>query len=353
MIEDYRSLLYREYLLYVLTARKKMSYARFRDTIDSLYRSRVQNYQGVSGGNIAYRVHQALETVGHCNSDFKGGNSDIYVQRPALYRLPVGGSPRAVLVGGRSRGTVPEINARSEEIGEEKIKVHINFLSGSIPFIPTRILIEAADEESLREIARGLEIEYRSTPPAYKLAESVGSLDEHLETLGESRTGELKGWPERREYRPAELRFRKEKSGGEGLSLVRYKHPKTSQTHFFLFRDGKRQEVDREWGRYAVLKNTTLRPIIFDQEKMCVVIPNGARLPTAHARALGLCSGYPPRFVNADEISIRSALRIPYPEKFGYHLYQWVPSSVVDSISSSLGQNVLNASIGRSGRENT
>ena len=98
-------------------------------------------------------------------------------------------------------------------------------------------------------------------------------------------------------------------------------------------------------GRYAVLRETSLRPLIHDKRRMLVAVPNGARLPGLQARALSLCSGYAPEFFETSQISISSRLQVPKPEQFGYHMYRWVDPRVFQAVAESLGQTPLEAEI--------
>jgi hypothetical protein len=217
--------------------------------------------------------------------------------------------------------------------------------SDELPFIPLRIEVRSDKESHLIELTNEIGLSYYSIPTPLQLIDRLGTIEEYLQSLAEPKTGELENWPGRRDYFPDTFRFRKKKQNTEEDRLVRYSHPHKGGSRYFLFRGNQRQEIDREWGRYAVLRKTSLRPLVHDREKMLVAIPNGARLPTLQARALCMCSGYSPEFFETDQISIESKLQVPRPEQFGYHLYRWVDPRVIRAVANSLDQTPLEAKI--------
>jgi hypothetical protein len=341
MLDEYKELRHHDHLLYVLTARQKTTYTRLKDIIEDLYVSRPEEREEPERPT-RFIVSQSLEALGHCILDFEEGSSDVRVSAPALNRLPTAREPRAVLSGARSAETVPLIAKKCQEV--DGIAMDISPASEAAPFVPLRVELRASKEEHLARVADALGIQYWSQPPALQIASSVGMIDEYLDSLPSPKTGELQGWPGRRDYYPGQFRFQ-QKPRDSDLRLIRYEHPHERTDYYFLFRGEKRQKVDREWGRYAVLRETSHRALAFDDRRMVVVVPNGARLPGLHARALSLCSGYPPRFLAADEISINSRLRVPKPERHGYHVYRWIPPAIINTIAQKLGQHILEATI--------
>lgn len=336
----------RDYLLHVLTAREEVTYSQFKEVISRLYRF-------LPGGNdvsdterpVAFIASQSLEALGHCNLDFEGGDSTIYTRRPSLDRLPTGGSPRAVLTGARSMETTSLLAAARKKIGPELVHLDSDPASSDLPFIPLRIEVQASDESILQEVASEIGLPYQSVPSALQVSGSLGTIEEYLDSLSEPRTGELENWPGRRTYHPEVFRFRQRERGQDKLRLVLYRHPHTGEKRYFLFRGDKRKEINREWGRYAVLRETPLRPLVYDSQKMLVAIPNGARLPGLQARALALCSGYAPEFFEASKVSISSRLQVPRPEQFGYHVYRWVDPRITRAVAESLDQTPLEAKL--------
>jgi len=335
----------RDHLLHVLSARGKVTYAQFKELLQGLYQFLPVKNGSETERPVAFIASQSLEALGHCNLDFEGGSSKMYTCQPSLNRLPTGGSPTGVLSGARPAETMALLTAASEEIAPGSIDIDATPASNELPFIPLRIEVRASESSLLERFAGEVGLSYRSAPRALQIASRLGTIEEYLESLGEPRTGELENWPGRRIYHPEIFRFRQIRPDGGSLHLVRYNHPHKGGRHYFLFRGNKRQEIDREWGRYAVLRETSLRPLIHDKRRMLVAVPNGARLPGLQARALSLCSGYAPEFFETSQISISSRLQVPKPEQFGYHMYRWVDPRVFQAVAESLGQTPLEAEI--------
>jgi len=346
MLESYEESAERDHLLYVLTARQKTSYSQLKGIVEDLYKT-LPNTAVEDGRErpITFIISQALDALGHCNFDFEGGSSTVYVCAPSLDRLPIGGPPTAVFSGARSPQTASLLVEKCEELNTRGLRIDAESASTDLPLIPNRIKIQASDESHLAYFAKEVGISYKPVPTALQLAAGLGTLEEYLQSLPEPKTGELKNWPGRRDYFPETFRFRKKTRESKGLRLVRYSHPHRGGSRYFIFYGNRRQEVDREWGRYAALRDTPLRPLVHDRRKMLVAIPNGARLPSLHARALSMCSGYAPEFFEINQISIQSKFRVPRPEQFGYHLYRWVNPRVIQGVADSLGQYTLDATI--------
>ncbi|MCS3627184.1 hypothetical protein GGP53_001025 [Salinibacter ruber] len=332
----------------MLTARRETRYSQLESVLGDLYRTLPKEEVGEEEEqvqHVEYRVSQALEALGHCNFDFEEDRSDVFIRPPSLGRLPVAGEATAILTGARSSKTIPLLASKCQEIAPEELRPSVEKSSEELSFIPIRVEIQSRTEDHLGQLADETGITYHSEPPALQIADSLGTTDEYLQSLPEPKTGEPKNWEGRREYFPEIFRFRKKKSEEDGLRLVRYRDPHTGQPRFFLFRGRKRQEVDREWGRYAVLRETYLRPLVFDRQKMLVAIPEGARLPSLHSRALSMCSGYAPEFIETSQLAIKSRFQTSRPEQFGYHVYRWVDPRVIRTVAQSLDQNILEARI--------
>lgn len=345
MLEHYQDAKSRDYLLHVITARHELTYSQLKTVIKKLYETLPGNLSGERDElKVEFILSQALEALGHCNFDFQSDGPEVAVRPPSFDRLPVAGKPTAVLTGGRSPETFHTIASQIENTPGE-IELELDPASGELHFIPLRIVVRAESENRIRNLAHNTGIDYCGHPPTLKIADRMGALEEYLGSLPEPKSGGLESWPGRRDYFPEAFRFRDQTNEKDEIRLSGYNHPYTGQSHYFLFHEDGRQEVDREWGRYAVLRETALRPLVYDRQKMLVAIPNGARLPSLQSRALSMCSGYAPRLFKVDEIDMCSRLRVPRPEQFGYHVYRWVDPRVLDRVAQSLAQNILEAKI--------
>ena len=206
-------------------------------------------------------------------------------------------------------------------------------------FIPTRVLLQGGTPATLEKIAVSLGIKYETIPPAWKLLQYASSLDEYLLSQPDPVSGELEGWPSRSDFNPRALQFRKKHQDGTNVRLSRYTNPTTSILHFFIWRDGKRIEVDRDWGRYIALHAWGLNVLVYDHKRFLLAVPASASLPRLLARSLGLCSGYAPLFAP------REKLTLPTPETWGYHLFKWIPPQIAETVATRLNQELISHEI--------
>ena len=320
-------------LLYVLSAKQEMSWTAFKSAFGSLYTS-IANVSDLEKQNIKNKrleVVRSLESLGHCDFDFIGNR--VYVAPPALVRLPCAGFPQAVLAGARSPQTLEQIKDICNSLGNH-IKVESQ-PDDILSLIPRRITVQVEDIEELRKIADSLKIHFKENPAAWEILNFSSSLQDYLATCKWSRDTEL-NW-QRQTFNTNSLQFDSPQDTETNIRLSQYKNPKRNTQNYYFWRDGQSTEIDRDWGRYAVLSAKHINILVYDKRKFMMVVPIGAKLPFLLERALTLCSGwYVPEY--RERIDFLAKL---LPKVKGFSLFQAIPPQIAEMAAAKLSQTLI------------
>jgi hypothetical protein len=232
-----------------------------------------------------------LSALGHCEWISQDGVQTIFPTPAVLARLPSMGLPIAVLVGGRQPDTVTELRSACSKIrGFSEVSEEV--IEDGNQIAPNRLTLQAETIEVIEAVVRELNIPFASTPPAWDLAAASPSLDSILQSLIWEDRPEL-NWS-RRYFDPTQLRMRDMSSSSDGRFLVSYRHPFTNQEMYELRYEDRGAQIDRDWGRYAILAHLGQSVLLYDSSRYSLAVPGGAPLPRLLARSLCLCSGRPP-----------------------------------------------------------
>lgn len=329
-------------LLYVVSAKKEMSWKSFKETFDYLYTLQVTFTDEERDEIKSKRLPtvRALGSLGHCDFEFSENGNKVYAAPPVLVRLPCAGFPQAILAGARSPQTIQKLSQACQSIGHH-INLEVTEQPGELVLVPRRVTVQAEDVGELEAIAKFLGIDFMETPSAWSLLHFAASLDDYLATLQWSNSPELT-W-KRQTFDPISLQFHPSPSMGEGLGvrvsdirLSQYSHPSRNTQKHYLWKEGRCTEIDRDWGRYVVLKALQRNVLVYDQRRFTMAVPVGAKLPRLLERALTLCSGYVARFVD----------RLPFsPEIRGFNLFRAIPPQIAEMTAAKLGQTLCLQSV--------
>ncbi|NJL89203.1 MAG: hypothetical protein HC916_04910 [Coleofasciculaceae cyanobacterium SM2_1_6] len=325
-------------LLYVLSAKQEMSWTAFKSAFSSLYTSiaSVSDLEKQDINNKRQKVVRSLQSLGHCEFDFT--DNRVYVAPPVLVRLPCAGFPQAILAGARSPQTLEQITGICNSLGNH-IKVEIE-PDKALSLIPRRITVQVEDVEELRKIADSLKIHFKENPAAWEILNFSGSLQDYLATRKWSNDPEL-NWEKHQTFNTNSLLFQTSQYPDSIIRLRQYIHPtRNTQTHYFR-RMGQNvkiehTEIDRDWGRYAVLSALHLNILVYDKRKFVMVVPSGAKLPCLLERALTLCSGYVPEY--RDKID---SLAKSLPKAKGFKLFHAIPPQIAEMTAAKLSQTLI------------
>jgi hypothetical protein len=289
-----------EKLLYIISAKKEVTWLSFKETFDYLYNLetgvREENTDKDGIKNKRFQVIRALDSLGHCDFNFSddSSKSKAYAAPPLLVRLPSAGFPQAILAGARSPATIKQLSDACQSVGNH-INIEIKEQASELVLIPKRVAVQAEDVRELEAIASSLSIPFIETPSAWSLLHFAASIDDYLATLKWSNDPEL-NW-KRQTFNPISLQFKPPKETDTNIRLSRYSHPSRNTKICYLWQDGRGTQIDLDWGRYAILKALRLNVLIYDKRRFTMAVPASAKLPRLLERVLTLCSGYAATYV--------------------------------------------------------
>lgn len=329
-----------EKLLYVISAKKELAWRSFKETFDYLYNIKMglseENTDKDEIKNKRLQAMRALDSLGHCDLDFSGDSSKwkVYAAPPVLVRLPCAGFPQAILAGARSPATIGQLSEACQSVGHH-INLEVTEQFSELGLIPKRVAVQAEDVGELRAIGNLLKIPFIETPSAWSLLHFAASIDDYLATLEWSKEPEL-NW-QSKTFDPISLQFQSIKETDCPLRLSQYSHPSRNTKFYYLWQDEKCAEIDRDWGRYAVLKALRRNVLIYDKCRFTMAVPASANLPRLLERALTLCSGYAAKY---EKKSPRDR-----PQIQGFNLFSAVDPQIAEMTADKLGQRLLQQSL--------
>ena len=328
-------------LLFVISAKGNVTWPSFKEIFDCLYSRRIhcENIDLDNLPRLRRETIRALDALGHCDISFDKGDSRIFVAPAILARLPQVGLPKAVLAGARSPTTVKELSELCKIFGGH-VRLEVREQNCNYALIPFRIVVEAESPSQLSEISAALGFKFAEEPPAWSLSHFVGSLDDYLSTRQWSAMPDL-NW-KRKDFDLSCLQFRSSVREREAVHLSSYIDRVTSvQTHI-LWKNESCAPVDRDWGRYAALREGGTQVLLYDEMQFLIAVPASTPLPRLFARALALCSGFAPTFV------AREGMPYTSPETWGFNIFQDVPPQIAELVAAKLGQTLQPSSLSMS-----
>ena len=321
-------------LLYVISARAEVTWPAFKQIFDYLYMIRRCSRE-LSLDTLPYQRRmtlRAIDALGHCDVSFDEGGGKIFVAPPVLARLPCLGLPQAVLVGERSPQTMKQLSEARSAFGQH-VRCDAREHGSDLALVPQRLLIEAESTNQLADIATALRIRFEEEPPAWSLLHFSSSLDEYLAIFEWSAAREL-NW-KRKDFDISSLQFRTIHQAETPTRLSSYSDRVRNLQIHRLWKNGRWVQIDRDWGRYAVLRETGVNVLVYDLQRFLMAVPASAPLPRLFARALALCSGFAAPFIPKHGVSYES------PEAWGFTLFRDVPPQIAEMVATKLGQTLL------------
>jgi hypothetical protein len=308
-------------LLFTVSARRTMTWSGFRDSFDSLYSSGAN----AAAGSVPlerWRAARLLDGLGHC--DFSPAAPAITVAPAVLAALPVPGLPVTVVCGSRAPATVTAVRCAAAKFGAE---VNAAAQRASDSLAPARIQVQAERFSDLMALGDEIGLQTILTPPAWLLAEAMCSMDQYLSSLDWSTSQEI-NW-HRQDFDPRRLVFGERSEETTSMRLSSYEDPIRRTHRDMLWLDEKCAEVDRTWGRYALLHAAGVRVLSYERTSGTVAVPQSVPLPRLAARAFVLCSGRSP---------IPGGIADVAPAGEAHDLYSAVPADVFAEVAIKLGQ---------------
>ena len=311
-------------LLYVLSARRELSWPVYKNVFDVLAAKEQLRYKDVSLARAL--TIRNLDALAFC--EFFGASSDRKVLSvpSSLARLPTT-PPKAVLTGARVAATLNTIATICRDL---KILIETTEQEGVMAHLcPSRIQLSADSDRLFSQFAERAGIQFVQTPASWALSHASAGLDEIIAALSWQELPELT-WP-RMDFDIDRCHFRViPESLRKKVRLTRYKHPKRRIVRYHVWDGLLSAQIDRDWGRYFALKLMNKQIMYFDHEKHLLVFPSTAALPRLLSRAVSLCSGLLPTLL--PPLAPTSHLE--------YAAYQFVPHPLASIIAGKLGQHL-------------
>ena len=330
-----------EKLLYIISAKKEVTWLSFKETFDYLYNLetgvREENTDKDGIKNKRFQVIRALDSLGHCDFNFSddSSKSKAYAAPPLLVRLPSAGFPQAILAGARSPATIKQLSDACQSVGNH-INIEIKEQASELVLIPKRVAVQAEELRELEAIASSLSIPFIETPSAWSLLYFAASIDDYLATLKWSNDPEL-NW-KRETFEPNSLQFKPPKETETNIRLSRYSHPSRNTKIYYLWQDRRCTQIDLDWGRYAIFKELRLNVLIYDKRRFTMAVPASAKLPRLLERVLTVCSGY-------TAAKYEKKLPSTSPPIQEFNLFTAVPPQIAEMTAAKLGQTLLQESL--------
>lgn len=328
-------------LLYALSTKQEMSWTTFKKAFSELSKRGLDSHSLELEETRKFRnqTRRYLSALAHCEFIFNESKGQVYGCPPTLARIPSLGFPQAILTGVRfSSGDASRTQESVEKLQQHCKSKGINLEQtkqpGKLSLIPTRIALQAEDISELQQLANSLNFTFLDNPPAWSVSYFSGSLQDYQQSLTWSQQREL-NW-EKQEFNLKNFAFQNN-SLNSRISLRQYTHPKKSTKVYYLWKSQENVEVDLAWGKYLVFQEINKNIITYDAKKFLLAVPISAKLPKLLDRALTLCSGYIPKFVE----------KIPKIDKniYGFDIYQSVPPQIAQITSQKLGQTLNQKSL--------
>jgi hypothetical protein len=311
-------------LLYVITAKREMSWAVFKRVFDTLAARETAKYENAAVARSV--VMKSLDSLGYCEVQSDGDGLRVVATPSGLVRLPTGKS-MAVLSGARSPESLDTLTLAAREFG---ITVESADQFGELSdLIPHKITISGSTDALLADYAKAVGLAFSQIPPAWSLAQLSVSLEEVIQALKWDNTPEL-NWP-RADFDPEYNCFRGVADSRPAFRLTRYLDPIRNTFRHYVWDGDLCSRIDADWGRYFALQRADFSVIYFDRRLNLFAAPRTVPLPRLLARSVALCSGSV-----AHPLCSRLGKR-----NLDYVVYELVPETVAELVASKTGQDII------------
>lgn len=274
--------------------------------------------------------------------DYEYSTKKIVVNPPQFILIPTQSGRKVLLIGGRTPELIQKIKDQAEKEG---LYLSIEPQDESlIPFIlPPTITLSGFDkhngskiERVLKKVAEACSISFDPDKlPQFRLAEFSGNIDEYTNHLTPDERFDDSGWPARI-FDINQLRFIPidTQSINKSFALVEYRLTEYSFKHR-LWINGYPHEINKNWGRYVVLKKARKNVIFNDREKNIIAIPDSLPLPRLISKAMTLFSGKAPKRLKLEINGIIT----------WWNIFENIPHIFANNYFKKVGQEVIETHI--------
>lgn len=268
--------------------------------------------------------------------DYEYETKSIVVNPPQLIFIPTNKGRKVLLIGGRDNSLVKRIIANAPK---HRLQVEIieQFESNKKLLLPDAITIKSfgTSKENFGEnnlIAFAAELKIKFNPSELvqvglqHFSSSIQKYENYILANEETNTT-FEDWA-RYIFNPETLHLDKSfsESFDKTITLLEYKLRPWEFYHRIWINE-KCYSVDKNWGKYIVLKHHQKHVILYDRIKEKVAIPLDLHLPRLLAESIMLLSGLAPVYKKIEGTAFR--------------IYENIPSVFIKNMFDKLGQKTI------------
>jgi hypothetical protein len=219
------------------------------------------------------------------------------VNPPQFIFIPASQGRKILLIGARDSSLIEALISTAPKHNLQ-VEITKQFSSNEKLLLPDAITIKAFGkssenygENNLIAFAKELQIKFSNDYfPQIALHEFSSGITEYQSSMQLTDENDY-GWA-RRIFNPEDLSFERSETTtfDKSFSMIEYKL--NEYTYYYkLWINGQCYKVDKNWGKYLVLKRFNKNVILFDNERKRVAIPWETPLPRLLSESIMLLSG--------------------------------------------------------------
>ena len=288
-------------------------------------------FRSTSSFNLTRTKKAALNLYDYTGViDYDYESKKIVVCQPQLIFTPSTQGRKVLLIGARDSLLVNSIITTAPKHNLQ-VEITKQFSSNEKFLLPDVITIKAFGERGERDIisfANEIKIEFSQNDFLQIALQLFSAKIEEYENKLQLTNEDDYGWA-RRIFNPENLKYERNESPtfDKSFSLIEYKLNEYTYYNKF-WKDGKCYQVDKNWGKYLMLKQFKKNVILFDGVRKRVAIPLATPLPRLLSKSIMLLSGLAPDFIDIDGRY--------------YRIYENIPGIFTENLFRKLGQQPVN-----------
>jgi hypothetical protein len=332
-------------ILQILSTKRNLKFQEFSEIVDS-----VENIEKVWELSKFQQSPKYIKQTSISFYDYLGcldydySLNKILINKPQFVIIPSNSSVKAILIGGRSKSFIDNLQDSCNthgvnlEIVPQAKQLEIYYLPDLIRLTPANCKNYTEAWKKLQRVAEQLNIEYKITEkpiPQPQIAQfGLQDFSESIE--GYKKYVLANKFVEKPNYEWARkvfdtnvLKFVKDIGEiDKRLSLQEY-YVRYQFTHI-LWLDNKSYEVDRNWGKFLLLSEKQKKVIYYNENTQELAIPKYVQLPRLIAESIMLLSGQVPYYKS---VNIGGSSLV-------YQFYQNVPKLFAENLFKKFHQNI-------------
>ena len=328
-------------LLSFLTLRIQTKAKDFFDAFEFLTAKKVNEKQNGKFSNLTWAKKSALNFYDYLGFiDYDYYSDKIVINPPQFIYIPSEEGRTVLLIGARDNSLIKKLISLATKLNLQ-VEITPQDAGNAHFLLPDRIVIHAFEdyndkygEEALKTLAHKLNIKFNDERlhqiGLYLLCGSVSEYEEYMKA--NSNTDDDFESASKYIFNTDDLMLKKleNQEFDKNLSLIEYKFREWERFQI-LWLEGKCYDIDRNWGRFVVLKHLQKNIVIYDYQKKLVAIPVTTPLPRLLFESITLMSGFAPISVNINNNK--------------YYLFENIESIYIKNMMRKIGQQVIEQEI--------